>query len=253
MISKGRHDSIIKLLDQYEKVEITELSRIHEVSEMTIRRDLSSLEEQGILERIKGGAIQIKRLTTEASFEKKKLLMKEEKSAIGKALPQFIENNDTVFIAGGTTVLQAAMNLNKLSLRIISNNPALESIYLDNSNLIILGGEFRHETHCIVGEQAINMVSQIFANKAIIGVDGVSIKYGLTNNFSFVEAGLYRKMIEHTHGKVIVVADHTKIGKVAAFSIAPIENIDILITTKGFPEEYVDELAAKGITIVISN
>ena len=253
MIPSLRHDSILKTLEQYEKVEITDLSRSLNVAEMTIRRDLSRLEEQGFLERIRGGAARIKRLTTEDLFEKKTLLMREEKIAIGRAVPQFMENNDTVFMNSGTTVLQAAINLNNFALRIISNNPALTTIdFGRDSSLIILGGEFRSESHSIVGEQAIDMISRIFANKAIIGADGLSLKYGLTNS-CFVEAGLNRKMIEHTHGKVIVVADHTKIGNVGPFNIAPIENMDILITTKGFPAEYYDELISMGITVVVSN
>jgi DeoR family fructose operon transcriptional repressor len=253
MTPRQRQDMILKALDQHEMVEITDLSRLLNVAEMTIRRDLSLLEEQRFLERVRGGAARIKRLTTEYFFEQNKLKMNEEKIAIGKALPQYIEKNDTVFINSGTTVLQAATNLNNLVIRIISNNLALATIDLGReSTLIILGGEFQSEYHCTVGEQAIDMTNQIYANKAIIGVAGLSIKYGLTTH-CFVEAGLNRKMIEHTHGKVIVVADHTKIGKVGPFNIAPIESMDILITTKGFPTEYFDELIAKGITIVVSN
>lgn len=253
MIPSRRHDSILKILEQHEKVEIADLSRSLKVAEMTIRRDLSSLEQQGFLERIRGGAARIKRLATEDRFEKKNLLMKEEKLSIGRAIPRFMENNDTVFINSGTTVLQAALNLNNFALRIITNNPALTAVDLGReTSLIILGGEFRPESHSIVGEQAIEVIGKIYANKAIIGVDGLSLKYGLTNS-CFVEASLNGKMIEHTHGKVIVVADHTKIGKVGPFSLAPIETMDILITTKGFPAEYYDELTAMGVTVVVSN
>lgn len=60
-------------------------------------------------------------------------------------------------------------------------------------------------------------------------------------------------MIDQTRGKVIVVADHTKIGKVGPFLTAPIDQIDILITTKGFPEEYFEQLITKGIKIIIAN
>ncbi|MPN41759.1 hypothetical protein SDC9_189314 [bioreactor metagenome] len=78
------------------------------------------------------------------------------------------------------------------------------------------------------------------------------MRYGLTNS-TFVEASLNRKMIEQTRGKVIVVADHTKIGRVGPFLISPIDNIDILITTKGFPEEYFEQLINKGIKIIVAN
>jgi DeoR family fructose operon transcriptional repressor len=121
----------------------------------------------------------------------------------------------------------------------------------DKISLVLLGGEFRKESHSLVGETAINILSQIYATKCIIGVDGLSMRYGLTNS-TFVEASLNRKMIEQTRGKVIVVADHTKIGRVGPFLISPIDNIDILITTKGFPEEYFEQMINKGIKIIVA-
>lgn len=253
MIPSQRQDEILKILDEHEKVEISDLYQRLKVTEMTIRRDLIFLEQKGLLERIRGGAAKIKRINTEALFDKKNNTMKEEKIAIGKMVPQFIEDNDTIFINSGSTVLQAAMNLRGFSLKIITNNPMLTMLDLGGkSSLVLLGGEFRVESHSIVGEEAVNMISQIYANKCIIGVDGLSLKYGLTNS-SFVEAGLNKKMIEHTRGKVIVVADHTKIGKVAPFLTSPIENIDILVTTNGFPEEYFEQLISKGIRVVVAN
>jgi DeoR family fructose operon transcriptional repressor len=145
------------------------------------------------------------------------------------------------------------MHLKTLALKIVTNNPLLTSVDLGTeTSLIILGGEFRAESHSIVGEQAGDMISQIYANKCIIGVDGISLKYGLTNS-CFVESSVNKKMIEHTHGKVIVVADHTKIGKVGPFINGPIETMDILITTRGFPEEYFEQLIGKGIKIIVAN
>jgi DeoR family fructose operon transcriptional repressor len=244
---------ILQYLEKNEKVEIAKLHKILKVAEMTIRRDLFYLEGRGLLERIRGGAARIKQLTTEDIFEKKNTRMKEDKIAIGKAVPRFIKNNDTIFINSGTTVLQAAMNLKGFALRIITNNPALTMVDIGKeSTLIMLGGEFRSDSHSIVGEQAMDMISQIYANTCIIGVDGISMKYGLTNS-CFVECSINKKMIEHTHGKVIVVADHSKIGKVGPFRVAPIEDINILITTRGFPDEYYEEFVGKGVEIIIAD
>jgi DeoR family fructose operon transcriptional repressor len=206
-----------------------------------------------MLERIRGGAAKIQRINSEYLFSQKNIQMKSEKIAIGKVVPQFIQENDTVFINSGSTVLQAAMELKGFSLKIITNNPMLTLLDLgDKISLVLLGGEFRKESHSLVGETAINILSQIYATKCIIGVDGLSMRYGLTNS-TFVEASLNRKMIEQTRGKVIVVADHTKIGRVGPFLISPIDNIDILITTKGFPEEYFEQLINKGIKIIVAN
>lgn len=253
MIPSQRHDAILKMLDEQEKVRISDLQELLQVTDMTIRRDLDHLEQKGLLERIRGGAAKIKRINAEHLFSQKNIQMKEEKIAIGKMVPQFIEDNDTVFINSGSTVLQAAMELKGFSLKVITNNPMLTLVDLGEKNsLVLLGGEFRKESHSIVGDTAMSMLNQIYATKCIIGVDGLSMKYGLTNS-SFVEASLNRKMIEQTRGKVIVVADHTKIGKVGSFLTSPIDNIDILITTKGFPEEYFEQLINKGIKIIVAN
>lgn len=253
MIPRQRHDEILKILDEQERVEISALYKALKVTEMTIRRDLIHLEQKGLLERIRGGAAKIKRINTEDLFEKKSIIMREDKIAIGKVIPQLIQNNDTIFINSGTTVLQAAMNLKPFTLKIVTNNPMLTMIGLgERTSLLLLGGEFRSESHSIVGEQAMSMLSQIYATKCIIGVDGLSLKYGLTNS-CFVESSLNKKMIEQTRGQVIAVADHTKIGKVGPFLTCPIENIDILVTTKGFPEEYFEQLINKGIKIIVAN
>jgi DeoR family fructose operon transcriptional repressor len=253
MIPSQRHDEILRQLDKHEKVRISDLQELLHVTDMTIRRDLDHLEQKGMLERIRGGAAKIQRINSEYLFSQKNIQMKSEKIAIGKVVPQFIKENDTVFINSGSTVLQAAMELKGFSLKIITNNPMLTLLDLgDKISLVLLGGEFRKESHSLVGETAINILSQIYATKCIIGVDGLSMRYGLTNS-TFVEASLNRKMIEQTRGKVIVVADHTKIGRVGPFLISPIDNIDILITTKGFPEEYFEQLINKGIKIIVAN
>ena len=220
---------------------------------MTIRRDLIYLEQKGLLERIRGGAGKIKRITTENLFEQKKQQNSKEKIAIGKKVAQFLEDNDTVFINPGSTVLHAITKLNGLSLKIITNNPMISFLEVDpKSSVFLIGGELRRESHSIVGESAMNMLGQIFANKCILGADGVSLKYGLTNS-SLAEAMLNKKMIDQTRGKVIILADHTKIGKVGPFLTCPIDFIDVLITTKGFPEEYFSQLINKGIQVIIAD
>lgn len=253
MTPSERHDQILKVLDEQEKVTITSLQKMLNVTDMTIRRDLAYLEKKGLLERIRGGAANIRMINKENLFEIKSMQMKKEKTAIGKVIPRLLEDNDTILINSGSTVVQVAMELKSLSLKIITNNPMLTLLDLgENSSLVILGGEFRKESHSIVGDATMNMLNQIYASKCIIGVDGLSMKYGLTNS-SFAESSVNRKMIDQTRGKVIVVADHTKIGKVGPFLTAPIDTIDILVTTKGFPEEYFEELINKGIKIILAD
>lgn len=253
MIPSQRHDEILEILENDDKIEMKDLSNRFGVTLMTIRRDLIYLEQKGLLERIRGGAAKIKRITSENLFVQKNQQNSKEKIAIGKKVSQFLEDNDTVFVNPGSTVLHAMTQLKGLALKIITNNPMISFLEIDPKNSVFLiGGELRRESHSIVGESAMNMLGQIYANKCILGADGVSLKYGLTNS-SLTEAMLNKKMIDQTRGKIIVLADHTKIGKVGPFLTCPIEFIDILITTKGFPEEYTIQLQSKGIQVVVAD
>jgi DeoR/GlpR family transcriptional regulator of sugar metabolism len=92
----------------------------------------------------------------------------------------------------------------------------------------------------------------VYASKCFIGVDGVSLKYGLTTP-SLEEAEVARTMIERTHGQVIVVADHSKLGMIADCVTAPTEQIDLLVVDTGFDEEYRRDLENLGIEIVIAH
>ncbi len=252
MLQSQRQQIILKLLDQKESIAISELLPLMDVTEMTVRRDLIQLEEKGLLERIRGGATKIQRIDTENLFTQKNIKNKEEKAAIGRTTVELLDENDTVFINSGTTVLQVALQLKNLSMKLVTNNPKLTMIeYGEKVSLVILGGEFRKESQSIIGDSAMNMLSQMHATKCIIGVDGLSIKHGLTNS-AYGETTINRKMIEQSRGKVIVVADHTKIGKVGPFVIAPIEKVDILVTTDGIPEAYLEQLKSIGIQVVIA-
>jgi len=95
-------------------------------------------------------------------------------------------------------------------------------------------------------------LQQVNGSKCFIGVDGISRKYGLTNPL-MLGAETARTVVEQTHGQVIVVADHSKLGVVANYMIAPIEKIDILVTDSGFNESYRKELEELGIEIVVAS
>jgi DeoR/GlpR family transcriptional regulator of sugar metabolism len=250
VIASQRYEIILKTLAENENVRISELHTKLKVTEMTVRRDLDHLEKKGLLERTHGGASKIQRIDSEFLFAQKSNQMKAEKRAISRCIPELLEDNETVFINSGTTVLQAAAQLKGRALKIITNNPMLTTIDLGERNsLVILGGEFRRESHSIVGDDAIGMLRRIIASTCLIGVDGFSARYGLTSS-SYVEASINRTMIEQTRGKVVVLADHTKIGRVGPFLTAPMDSIDILVTTEGFPDEYRELLQSKGITIL---
>lgn len=236
-------------------VQVADLSNRLNVSEITVRRDLEVLEQEGVLERTHGGAIYSQRMSAEPHYTYKDRIHRQEKQAIGQAAAALVEEGDTILINSGSTTFQVIRHLQLSGQRditiITSNISALVEIQESDQELILIGGTFRQPSNSLVGPLAVMALQQINANKAFIGVDGISARYGLTTP-TLQEAEIARLMIERTHGPVIVVADHSKVGVVADFVTVPVDKVDVLVTDDGFDEEYRVELEDLGVEIVIA-
>ncbi|MDD9301019.1 MAG: DeoR/GlpR transcriptional regulator [Desulfobacter sp.] len=233
-------------------VKVVKLSRQFNVTELTIRRDLDLLESQGILDRTHGGAILRQRMKTEPLYREKDQANPGEKEMIGKAVNQVVEPGDTLLINTGSTTTQVLKHLSGEQMRVItSNTNALKVVSDPRIELILTGGMFRPESNSMIGLFAHSLLNQVCGSKAIIGVDGLSVKFGLTTPIQ-EEAEVTRLMIERTQGPVVVVTDHSKIGVVANFTTAPISKIDILITDAGIKPEFKKMLEDTGIRVIIA-
>jgi DeoR family fructose operon transcriptional repressor len=115
----------------------------------------------------------------------------------------------------------------------------------------LLGGEYQPRSKSSAGRFAIESLRQVYANKAILGVDGISLKHGCTVPTSS-EAEVVRQMIERTKGKIIIVADHSKWGVVSNFQVASIDEVDLLVTNEKFDPSAIEELAAHSVETVIA-
>jgi DeoR family fructose operon transcriptional repressor len=224
-----------------------------DTSEATVRRDLEWLEQEGIVERTHGGAILSQRLTLEPGYLQRAQKHPEEKRLIGRMAASLIEDNDVVFINSGTTTTQVIRNIrDNAGITIFSNNvyAALETGQIGFKQYLI-GGEFQPQSNSVAGRYAIDNLRQVYANKAILGVDGVSLLHGCTVP-SNAEAEVVRQMIERTQGKVFIVADSSKWGVVSNFQIATIDEIDELVTDDAFDPSAIETLAAQSVEIQIA-
>ena len=251
-IPAQRQQDIYHLAESRGTVSVGELSTFLGVSEITIRRDLSALERRGMVERTHGGAICTHRVRFETLYAQKGLELRREKQAIGHAAAELIEEGDTVLVNSGSTTLEVIRHLSRKHVRVITNNVAavLEAQAL-GIELILIGGEYRPQSNSVVGGLASDALNRIYGSKAVIGIDGFSVKHGLTTPV-YHEAEINRLMIERTRGPVIVVADHRKLAVVSNFVTANVEDVDILVTDEGFQEEYRSDLESSGIRIVIA-
>ena len=253
LIPAERRQRILEIIRAKGTVRVSALSDLLGVSELTIRRDLENLEQEGFLERTHGGAVSNRRISLEPLFSEKHRLQLVEKDQIGAAAASRIKDGETVFIHSGSTTLHIFKHLtNKHNLRLITSNAsALTEFQNLDAELILIGGVYREQSNSLVGSLAIASLQQFNASKCIIGVDGVSPKYGLTTP-NLLEAEVARTMIERTRGERIVVADSSKFGKVAEVVTAPLEKIDTLIVDDSFNESLRADFEELGIQIIIA-
>ena len=247
-----RHRRIQELLREHLVVRVSSLSEQMGVSEVTIRRDLEALERRGLLERTHGGAVLTHRMRSEPAYFEAISSNPEEKRQIGEAAAAMAEPGDAVYLNGGTTTLQVFRHLRAPGLKVITNHVgiALEAAEHD-AELLLLGGHYRAPSNSVVGPFATEALRRTHATKAFVGVEGVSLSSGLTTPVA-AEAEIARVMIEQTRGRVVVVADHSKVGTVADFVIAPLEQVDALVVDAGIGTEYLTQLADAGLEVVVA-
>ena len=253
LIPAQRRDRIQEYLAVNRIARTIDLCDILETSEATVRRDLEWLEQEGVLERTHGGAILSQRMTFEPGYQQRTQINPEEKRSIGALAASMIEKDDIVFVNSGTTTTQVIRHTRSdPSISIFTNNlsGALE-VGEPGFQYYLVGGEFQPRSNSLAGRFAVENIGQVYATKAIIGVDGISLKHGCTVP-SNVEAETVRQMIVHTKGEIIVVADHSKWGVVSNFQIAAIDEIDKLITDAEFDRSAFESLEAHGVQILVA-
>lgn len=253
LIPAQRRERIQEYLAIHQIVRTADLCSMLESSEATVRRDLEWMEQEGILERTHGGAILNQRMTFEPEYLQRAQKNPEEKRNIGALAASLIGDGDIVFINSGTTTTQVIHNIRgDAGISIFTNNlnAALEVGEAGFQHYLI-GGEYQPRSKSLAGRFAIENLRQVYANKAIIGVDGISLKHGCTVPTN-AEAEVVRQMIERTKGQVMIVADHSKWGVVSNFQIASIDEIDKLITDEGIDSSAIESLAAHSVESLIA-
>ncbi|HEX7620597.1 MAG TPA: DeoR/GlpR family DNA-binding transcription regulator [Anaerolineales bacterium] len=253
LIPAQRRERIQEYLVTHKIVRMDDLYTLLDTSEATVRRDLEWLEREGIVERTNGGAILSQRLTLEPEYLQRAQKHPEEKRLIGEMAASLVEENDVVFINSGTTTTQVIRYIRgDQGVTVFSNNvyAALEVGEAGFKHHLI-GGEFQPHSNSVAGRFAIDNLRQVYADKVILGVDGVSLKHGCTVP-SIAEAEVVRQMIERTRGQIIIVADHSKWGVVSNFQVATINEIDKFVTDEAIDSSANASLLALSVESLIA-
>lgn len=247
-----------EILDQLEKngfIRSSTLSEILAVSEATLRRDLEIMERQGVIERTHGGAMISHRMQIEPVFSASKETYSSQKELIGAAAAALVESGETIFINFGTTNTQVARFLknrpNLSNVTVITNNiSVLQELQNESAfEIICLGGQYRSRSNSLVGTLTLKCLDGIYASRAFIGADGISLKCGCTTPVE-TDAEISKRMIENTNGQVIVVADSSKWGVISNFRVVALNRISALITDGQLPADAGKILEAIPIRVV---
>jgi DeoR family fructose operon transcriptional repressor len=253
LIPAQRRERIQEYLALHKIVRMDELYEMLDTSEATVRRDLEWLERQGFLERTHGGAMLSQRLTLEPEYLQRAATHPDEKHMIGELAATLIEDGDVVFINSGTTTAQVIRHIRPgAGVTVFTNNlhAILEVGNVDFKQFLI-GGEFQPHSNSVAGRFALENLRQVYADKAFLGVDGISLIHGCTVPTN-AEAEVSRLMIERTQGKSFIVADHTKWGVVSNFPIATLDEVDKIITDAEIDPLTLETLARHSVEIVIA-
>ena len=247
-----RHQKIINLLDQNQSLRVSELSAMLEVSEATIRRDLSWLEETQQLKRVHGGASLVEARQIEPVTILRAKEYKAEKQRIGIAAAAMIQDGEAIFIGPGTTTMEIARHLcEKNDLTVISNSISVINLLAQQKNisLVSTGGLLRRSELTFLGHITEQALRQLRPQKVFTGARALSVEDGLTSGY-LPEVSTDRTIIE-SGSEVIIVADHSKLGKVAPAFIAPVTSITKLITDRDAAPESVQQFEEAGVEVIL--
>jgi len=247
----SRRSKILTQLEEHGQINVKQLSQYFNVSEVTIRNDLTYLENKNLLIRSRGGAIKQQRVGIDFKLTVKTKKYQTEKQKIGRLAVDLIKEDDTIILDSGTTTAEIARNLGRFNkLTVITNALNIACILSDFSNIrvIILGGYLRANSLSLVGPMAESALRHYYVDKVFLGVDGIDSGHGISTP-NIEEAYLNRTMIEMSK-EVFVVTDSSKFNKRSFALIVPVNALDFVITDSGIPDDEKKNLQNAEVQII---
>ena len=238
-----RQIKILQHLTKYECLEVTQLSDMLSVSPSTIRRELTAMEKSGLLVRVHGAATLPSPIRYELPFEQRAAQQIEAKRKIATAACSMIGPGQVVGLSGGTTTTELARQLRtRKDVTIVTNalNIALEVQRQLSKRVVVIGGILNEDSYDLVGDLAVQGLQNVHLDVAFHGVIGIDLKFG----FSVADEpdAVVGRAFMAAADKMIIVADHTKIGKTTFARLCPLAHVDMLITDDGLKEPQKTDL-----------
>jgi DeoR/GlpR family transcriptional regulator of sugar metabolism len=252
MLASERRRRILERVAERQSIEAQALADELDVSVMTIRRDIKRLEQDGFLRQTYGGAtVQITK-SIELGFNSRALQYSAQKRLIGARAAQTIEPGQTIFLGEGTTTAQFAQFLPPHPRLLVVTVSLSHATLLSSRGIrvIVVGGEVDANEMNMTGPLSEAALGRFFADVCVIGAAGLDPAVGMTE-LEPVVAAQHRVMMERAH-RVLMLADHSKLGYRAPCVVGPVQLIDTVVTDEAAPEQLLASLREYGVSIVLA-
>ncbi|MBV8899671.1 MAG: DeoR/GlpR transcriptional regulator [Verrucomicrobia bacterium] len=258
MSAETRRRAILEFLASQGNVKVDALSKHFEVSEVTIRKDLTELEEQGLLQRTYGGAVFSHRSRFNAPLLEKLHVQGDQKRAIAQAAVQYIEEGDCIILdAGSTTLAMAQLLASKplvskfRSLFIITTSvPAALELSRGGHQILLAGGQVRNHSLALIGPTTVRVLADHHADRAFLGTSGITLSHGYSTP-NPLDAEVKQAMIRSST-KSYVLADASKFGHASLARFARLEDIDLTITDAEVSPTFVEAFAKRELPLELA-
>jgi DeoR/GlpR family transcriptional regulator of sugar metabolism len=251
VLVEERRKRVLDMVSQKGFISLNDLARSIQVSESTLRRDLDYWHQQGALKRTHGGAIYVGDGSALPALEERSARQIEEKKAIARTAVARIQDGDAILLDGGTTTLAVARLLVGRPMQIVTNSLPIAHLFASSreTDLIILGGYVYPKTGVALGPLTIRMLPDIHVNQALLSVGGITAKGLFNSNLLLVET---QRQIMRCADEVVVVADHTKIGRPALAFLSELKEVDTLIVDSNLKREQRQLLKQSGVRLIVA-
>lgn len=228
--AEERQRRIAEYVAERGRAHIAELTKLVDVTEPTIRKDLTVLEQRRLLKRTHGGAIALEPMF-EPELSSRRTTNIPAKEAIAAACLDEVHDGSSIYLDSGSTVLQIAQHLAGRQVNVLTNSVAVAEAVVDLPGVrhTLLGGQLRRTSGCFVGPVALATIQQFTVNVAFIGASGLSAE-GISE--ADVSESALKAAVMARARKVVVPIDHTKVGATDFTLIAPLDDVDLVITDR---------------------
>ena len=247
MLTRQRHDLILKKLEEKKSITVTEVKDLLNTSESTARRDIVALDRAGKLQKVFGGAVALEHpvIPYEPTIAQKKDINVEEKRCIAKYASALIENGEFIYLDAGTTTGCLIEWLPDRNVTVLTNAVAhARQLAEMGVKVYLVGGELKGSTEAIIGSQAVEMLQSYHFTKGFFGANGITVKTGFTTPDAH-EAQVKKAAMGQCR-ECFVLADASKFGSISSVTFAEFSAAQVITDTiKDGYQDYQNILRAK--------